>query len=352
MKKRIKLLSLIVSSVFVLAACGPAATTAAETKAANTSAGAQSETAVAASETEQVAASGKKDKYRIAFAIVSSTTSSAVLARNNVEEVAARMGNVEIINMDNAFDPNKAVENARNAIAMQVDCFIEYQMEYQVNETISQMMKDAGIPVLAVQMAVPDAPLYAMDNVKTGYLMGKALADYANANWKDEDVVVLYGNIPQSGQNFVDRQKGGEQAIEELFPGKEKFEFNTKADSEVTRAAVTDFLTAHPNQKVLMWMHIDEPAIAAEAAAANAGRSEDVIIASSAGTKAFFTAMQQPGSRLLGSLAMFAEKWGEDLVPMAIKLADGEEIPELSGPPLEMITNENLGEYYPEYVIK
>ena len=289
------------------------------------------------------------DTYTIGYATCTEKIASAVVARKSVEAYAETVPEIELISFDNDDDANKAVENARTAISMGVDVYCEYWGDTEINGTIKEMMEDAGIPVLAVQFPVPDSPLFSIDNDSVGYEMGKALGEYANENWADEDVVVLYLNMTQAGPSFVLRQEAAARAIEELFPGRESAILNTSGSAETARQLTTDFLTAHPEQKVLCFAHIDDIAMAAEAAAEAAGRLDDIIISSTGGVPAVLEDIMLEDSRILGTLDYFSSDWGHYIMDTALAMAKGEEVPDVINPEIAYVTKDNMAEYYPEY---
>ena len=304
--------------------------------------------ACAAKETAQPKEETKT--YKIAYATCTEKIASAVTARKSVEAYAATIPEIDLVSLDNDDDAAKAVENVRTAISMGVDAYCEYWGDTEINATVKEMLKEAGIPCLAVQFPVPDSPLFSIDNDMVGYEMGKALGEYANANWKDADVAVLYLNMTQGGPSFILRQEAAARAIEELFPGKESAILNTSGSAETARQLTTDFLTAHPTQKVLIFAHIDDVALAAEAAAEAAGRLDDVIISSTGGVPAVLEDIVKDGSRILGTLDYFSANWGQFIMDAALKLAKGETIPEVINPEIAFVTKDNMKDYYPEYV--
>ena len=124
----------------------------------------------------------------------------------------------------------------------------------------------------------------------------------------------------------------------------------TEGDPEVTRQRTADFLTAHPDGKLMMWCHIDQNTMGMLAAVNAAGRAEDTIITSCGANPVVFEELLKDDSPILGTVAQFSERFGWDLLPMLInELNTGEKPPLETIPPLDIITKENLGTYYPEY---
>ena len=96
-------------------------------------------------------------------------------------DLAVRQYPIDLVFYDNQRDDARAVANAEAAIARKVDLYIQYHRGAAANATVAQKLKAAGIPVLAVNHAVPGAPLYSVDNAAAGRMAGEALAEFADA---------------------------------------------------------------------------------------------------------------------------------------------------------------------------
>jgi ABC-type sugar transport system substrate-binding protein len=95
---------------------------------------------------------------------------------------------------DNAADAETAVSNAVDAINQKVDLLIEYNAETSANPEIARRMDAVGIPVLAINYPVGNAPLYAADNLSAGRVAGHALGVFAKQSWPDDaPVAVILG---------------------------------------------------------------------------------------------------------------------------------------------------------------
>jgi len=97
---------------------------------------------------------------------------------------AADEAGVNLVFIDNEFSPEKALENAE-LVASRGDVDLVYEFNYyqQQNYTIADIFKEAGIPVIAIDIPVPGATYYGGDNYAAGKIAGLALADWAKAKW-------------------------------------------------------------------------------------------------------------------------------------------------------------------------
>src|SRR5262249_59517058 len=122
-----------------------------------------------------VAGGAEPRRYTIAFANVTEEPGETIEGTGftgaEVRQsfaLAARSLPVDMVFYDNHRDGAKALANAADAIKRKVDLYIQYFPSASVNKDVAEMMKAAGIPVLALNYPVPGAPLYAIDNRVAG----------------------------------------------------------------------------------------------------------------------------------------------------------------------------------------
>jgi len=286
-------------------------------------------------------------KYVMAFANWNETNSFAVLVRKGVERVAAEYG-VTIISMDNKQDPQQANTNADNAITQKVDFYFQYNQDAEINTRVADKLKAAGTKGIGIQVPMGDFPLYRVDNVLAGTLGGRGLAEKAKATWSEEPIMLVMG-YPEAGALFQSRAAGAIAGAKSILPNVKVFEDTTKGDPERCRQVVADFLTAHPKEKIILWTHVDQMALASLSAVKTSNRLNDVFIAQTGGDPSIFPELRNPDSIIVGTASFFPELWGEDLVPLAIKwLNDGTMPPPIMEPRTMLLNNQNITEFYPE----
>jgi ribose transport system substrate-binding protein len=57
--------------------------------------------------------------------------------------------------------------------------------------------------------------------------------------------------------------------------------------------------------------------------------------------------MRKPGSRLVGSVAYFPERYGQELIPLAVAMAAGKQAPPAVFTKHKLVTPRNVNEIYP-----
>lgn len=255
--------------------------------------------------------------------------------------------NVKIF--DNRNDPQRAIENARIAASLKPDVFIQYNAQAASNQQVARIMKEAGVPVIAVQVSVPGAPLYAVDNALSGAESGRALVETAKSRWPGVTPRIVIINVPEAGPLFIERGNAAKEVLANAYPAAKIEEFSSRNDGAVTRQVVTDVLIRYPNEKIVVWIHVDPMALAALAGVRTAKRTEDVLIATTGGDTSVFPEIRSGKSPLIGTFSFFPEDWGKEIISMAKRMAAGEKLPDRVSPGRQLfITSKNIGNFYPE----
>lgn len=274
------------------------------------------------------------------------TFGAAVL--RGMQVAAKKYSNVEILYLDNKADAARAVENARNAVTVRASVFICYNAVPAASPQIARLMKEANIPVLSVQVRIPNSPLYAVDNPQSGYAAAKALADASRAKFGAEVPAVLLLAFPEGGPLFLERTAAARKAILEVYPSAKIEEQSTKNDTAVARQVTNDFLTRNPRGKAIVWAHVDSMGIAALTAARNLSRGTDVLISATGGDESTLPEIRRPDSPFVGTFSFFPELWGDELIPLALRLAKGEVLPDTIRPKRELFVDaRNIDGFYP-----
>jgi ribose transport system substrate-binding protein len=291
---------------------------------------------------------GQAAKKRVAFANVSNDNPFGATVLQSLKEAAGQYPDMALTYMDNRQDAAQAVEVARTVAAARYDLFIEYNAQAGSNVPIWRMMQEAKIPVLAVQIGIAEAPLYAVDNKKIGTESGRIVAEEFKKKWPDETPTILILSLQEAGPFFIERSEAAKVSIAKVYPGVPMIEFSTHNDAGHTRQLVTDTLTRFPGKKFLIWVHIDAMALSALAAVRNSQRAADSLISSTGGDKATFPEIRQAGSCFLGTFASFPELWGPDILTLARDMLAGKDVAKRTYPKRELfLSRENIATYYP-----
>jgi ribose transport system substrate-binding protein len=272
-------------------------------------------------------------------------------------QLAARTLPVDMLYYDNAGDDAKALANIDAAITDKADLVIEYHNNAAANAEIARKLKAAGIPVLAINHAIPGAPLYGADNFLAGRIAGKALGEYAKQNWADETLVAaIVGDLDEAGAP-AERARGIAEALRQELPGVSLTRLDSGGNALRIEGVLTKFLLAQSKRKVLVGALDDASALAAKTATELARRLGDCVIVSQgvdrtihggAGDRKELDPSNR-GSIVLGSVAYYMDRYGYDVLPLALKMLRGESLPPRTVTQHTLITAKNIFVVYPPY---
>jgi ribose transport system substrate-binding protein len=268
--------------------------------------------------------------------------------------LAARTRPIELVFYDNALDPAKAVANARDAVRRHVDAYVHYGWDDGVNAEIGSLLSTAGIPVLAINRPVPGAPLYACDNVAAGQIAGEALARHAAENWRDRSIEAVIIGPPSDALSRINERIAGITAGIKPVAGAPT-RLDTQGNPLKVDALLRSFLAARSGRKVLVAALDDATALAAKSVIQGSGRNADAVIASHGCDRSVHGNTSEKkeldpanrGSILLGSVGFFLDRYGYDVLPLAIDLATGKPIAARTVTQHRMVTPANAFIIYP-----
>jgi ribose transport system substrate-binding protein len=275
-------------------------------------------------------------------------------------ELAARTMPVEMIYFDNAGDPARAIANAEAAIAARADLLIEYCADADANEKIARRLAVAGIPALALVDPLPGAPLYGPDNYEAGRIAGRALGAFARETWPGELVLgVVIGDFADPGPAIGDRVQGITEGVQELLPTLKLASLDTGGQSVRADALLAKFLQTERGQRLLIATLDDLSAVYAKNAIEMNRRQGDCVIVSQGLDRNVHGGASEKkeidpnnrGSVVLGSVAYYMDRYGYDVLPLALRLLQGETLPSRTATHHILVTAGNVFREYPPFDI-
>ena len=272
--------------------------------------------------------------------------------------LAARAYPVDLVFYDNHNDAHRALANAEDAIARKVDLYIQYFRDSAVNAEIARKLRGADIPVLAVNYPVPGAPLYTADNSAAGRVGGEALGRFGFGAWKGQPVVaVLIGPLGAQADRIPERAQGVVEGLKSHLPTATVTRIDTRGDPAQVATLLGRFLAANPGRKMLVAAMDDTTALAAKSVLEASGRLADGAIVSHGVDRSIHGGMSDHkeidpsnrGSIVIGSVAFYLDRYGYDVLPLALQLLRGEPVPPRTATHHKLITAANVFIEYPPY---
>jgi ribose transport system substrate-binding protein len=114
-------------------------------------------------------------RLRFGFAVQSAEMPYSEAVAQSVSAAAAASG-VELLLLDNRYDPAVAVSNAEEFVAKRVDLVLEFQVEEAAAPRVAHIFKKADIPLVAIDVPHPNSTYFGVDNFEVGYEAASVLA--------------------------------------------------------------------------------------------------------------------------------------------------------------------------------
>jgi ribose transport system substrate-binding protein len=263
---------------------------------------------------------------------------------------------IDLLLYDNARERAKAVANAEDAIRRKVDLYIQYCDDLVANEEIAQRLAAARIPILAVNFPVGNAPLYSADNREAGLLAGDALGRFALTTWPGRLLAAaILGAVKDPAKAVQARIAGISEGLRRQLPDVVPVQLDSGGNFLEAQAQLRRFFAKESGAQALIATLDDATALAAKLAAETAGRVPDTVIVSQGCDPSVHGGVSSnkvihPNNRnsvVLGSVAYFFDRYGSEILPVALKMLHGEQVPPRSYTGHVLVTAKNVFRVYP-----
>ncbi len=263
---------------------------------------------------------------------------------------------VDLVFYDNARDRAKTVANAEDAVQRKVDLYIQYCDDQAANDDVARRLAAARIPVLAVNYPVGNAPLYAADNREAGRIAGDALGKFALTTWPGRvHAAAILGAVKDPAKAVQARIAGITEGLQRHLPEVAPSQVDSGGNFLEAQAQLRRFLAKESGAQTLVATLDDATALAAKLAIETANRVPDTVIVSqgcdiSVHGGASSNKVIHPNNRnsvVLGSVAYFLDRYGNEVLPLALKMLHGEAVPPRSFTGHVLVTARNVFRIYP-----
>ena len=266
---------------------------------------------------------------------------------------------VDMLYFDNAGDPPRAVANANSACAARVDLLIEYNADADANAEIARRLTAAGIPALALVDPLPGAPLYGPDNHAAGRTSREALSapSHARPGRTSRCLACSSGDLADPGPAVTDRVQGITEGVHESLPTLTFASLDTGGQSARADAMLTKFLQGQRGQRLLIATLDDLAAVFAKNAIEMNRRQNDCFVVSQGLNRNIHGGASEKkeidpnnrGSVVLGSVAYYMDRYGYDVLPLALRMLAGETLPPRTMTKHTLVTAANVFREYPPF---
>jgi len=284
-------------------------------------------------------------RLRFGFAASSADMPFPIAVTQSITAAAAASG-VELLVLDNRYDPDVAVQNAEEFVAKHVDLVLEFQVEEAVAPRVAHIFKKADIPLIAIDVPHPNATYFGVDNFEVGYEAGNLLAQYALRKWKGSADRVLGVGFSEAGSFVQSRISGAFDAIRERLngiPADRFLQIEGRGMRAPSQRAIAELLRADGRrQRVLVATATDSSALGVLDAVRATGREQDFAIVGQDCIPEVMDEMRIGTSAIIGSISHEVESYGPRLVQLGISLLRGYAVPPYNYVRHKVVTPETL----------
>ena len=265
---------------------------------------------------------------------------------------AARKAGVDLLPFDNRDeDSSMALENTTKMLTAGVDVAILFQPVESIGYIVADRIFGAQIPFITVERPIQGGVYYGANNFQAGKMAGVVLAQFARNVWNSRFDRVVLLETAQSNPNVQARVTGVLVGLKEVLGEIEESQvihLDGRAHLESSQTAVKGLLKKmRAGTRLLMSGFNDMSAVGAIRAVREAKRENDVASVGQNAAREGQMEIRRKHSRMIASIAYFPEKYGSNLVRLALDLAAGRHTPPTVYTNHVALDRRNIDRFYP-----
>jgi ribose transport system substrate-binding protein len=291
----------------------------------------------------------KQKLYRLGYAAQGTDYTFSKEVSLSLERAAAAEG-VELISLDNRYNPKIAQRNADILVREKVDLVIEFQTDEHVAPIVSAKYREANIPLIAIEVPHPGATYFGANNYEAGLIGGRFLGRWAKQHWHTEVDEIVLITLERAGSLPKMRLTGMLVGMKEVFPHLEHCKVShLDGDGKFGESfeAMRRHLRYSKSRRSLVGAINDPSALGALRAFQEAGRTDSCAIMGQNASPEGRAELRQPGTRLVGSVAYFPEKYGAEIVAVALDILHRRAVPPAVFVKHQLVTPDTVNHIYP-----
>jgi ribose transport system substrate-binding protein len=263
---------------------------------------------------------------------------------------AAEREHVELIVVDNRYQPKIALRSADYLIKERVDLVIEFQTDELIAPAIASKYLQANIPFIAIDIPHPGATYFGANNYQAGLMGGHYLGRWAKKHWNGEADEILLIELHRAGSLPQARIRGMLTGIGEVMRVPEPCRtasIDGDGQFQTSLERVRKHLRESKAKRILVGAANDPSALGTLRAFQEAGRANDCAIMGQNAEPEARAELRAPQTRLIASVAYFPEKYGDGLLHLALDILSRKAVPPAVFTTHQIITPENVDHFYP-----
>jgi ribose transport system substrate-binding protein len=290
-----------------------------------------------------------RKRFRVGFATRGVDTPFSQAVTESVERAAMEAG-FELVTLSSHRSPRAALRHAETLVREGVKLVIEFQSHERIAPLIASRFLEAGIPVIAIEIPHPGATFFGANNYQAGLIGGKALGRSIKEQWQGRIEAVMLLEEEAAGPLVKLRVGGMLAGLRETLPAAETalmIDIDGHGSLEKSFEAVRRHLRMSPLRATAILAGNDPMALGAIRAFEEAGRTRSCTVMSQNASQDARTELRRKGTPLVGSVAYFPERYGDEVIRLAETILAGKPAPPAVFTRHELVTRANLDKLYP-----
>ena len=267
---------------------------------------------------------------------------------------AAEREQLELVVVDNRYQPKIALRNAEQLIREGVDLVIEFQTDESMAPAIASKYLEANVPLIAIDIPHPGATYFGANNYQAGLLAGRYLGAWARHHWAGQVDEVLLLELARAGSLPRARMRGVLTGIKEALREAEEapvVSLDGDGQFKTSLERVRKHLRESKARHVLVGAANDPSALGAARAFQEAGRAGTCAIVGQNAEADARAELREPRTPLVASVGYFPEKYGDGLVRLALDILAQRPVAPALFIRHHLVTPENVDHFYPNDVL-
>lgn len=292
----------------------------------------------------------RRKRFRVGYAAQGQDSSFAAEVLAGLQRAAERE-EVELIVVDNRYQPRIALRNAEQLVRERVDLAVEFQTDEAIAPAIASRYLEAKIPFIAIDIPHPGATYFGANNYQAGLLAGRHLGQWSKLQWNGRAEEVLLLELARAGSLVHARmsgvQAGLRETLREAMDGCRIVTLDGDGQFKTSFEKVRRHLRQSQARYVLVGAANDPSALGAARAFQEADRAETCAIVGQNAEPDARAELRDQRRPLVASVGFFPERYGDAIIKLALDILSHRRTPPAVFARHQLITPQNVDHLYP-----
>jgi ribose transport system substrate-binding protein len=292
----------------------------------------------------------RRKRFRVGYAAQGQDSSFAVEVLAGLRRAADRE-EVDLIVLDNRYQPRIAVRNAEQLVRERVDLVVEFQTDEAIAPAIASRYLEANIPFIAIDIPHPGGTYFGANNYQAGLLAGRYLGKWDRVQWKGRVEEVLLLELARAGSLVHARMSGVlaglRETLREAMESCRVVSLDCDGQFKTALEKVRRHLRHSRARYVLVGAANDPSALGAARAFQESGHGDTAAIVGQNAEPDARMALRERRSPLVASVGFFPERYGDAIIKLALEILAHRRTPPAVFSRHHLITPENVDHFYP-----